>query len=135
MHLLAYAKWLMGRRGRGDGGAYSALVGRLTERLGKAEVFYDAYPTLTKRRGDGYLVIYDDHGAFDVGFTERGEWTSLQRFATIQQACDFVWTELTKPKPPAHRLTPEERAHSEEATRQLKAEFDAYINGMGPKPE
>ena len=106
---------------------FPELCERLVKEVGRAKVSSNAYPGIGEATSEGWGLWAHD-GVFEVGFEERGEWSTDYTFKTEQAACKYLYEQLTW-KPKIVVETPEERQRSREITdaynrkRQARQEY------------
>ncbi|WP_441249816.1 hypothetical protein [Kitasatospora sp. McL0602] len=71
--------------------------------------------------GSGFLNQEAD-GRWFLGSYERGVYTMERYFDSEDEACQYLYDMLTRPRPEPVRLTPEEEAAAKEINRQAAAE-------------
>ena len=75
----------------------------------------------------GVLLAQDDTGRWILGSRERGVVTVERYFGSEEEACGYLYGDLTRPRPPRQQLTPEEEAESREITERRVAEYRRAI--------
>ena len=102
---------------------FPELCERLIREVGSIKVSSNAYPGMGSPYTEGMgLWVHD--GVFEVGFEERGEWSSKRTFETEEAACEYLYKELTW-KPELWVQTPEEEQHSREVTEETNRKWEA----------
>lgn len=108
---------------------FPELCERLIRELGEARVRSPEYPGLGTNAldKDPWILRFHDR-KYDVGASERGNWISTQMFDTESEACEFLYSILTKPTR-IKAESPEERAESE----RLTAEYFQKLTGRSTR--
>ncbi|MDH6126072.1 hypothetical protein [Kitasatospora sp. GP82] len=73
--------------------------------------------------GEGGILDQAADGRWFVGGVERGRLDVDRYFDSEEDACQFVYDLLTRPRPAPRERTPEERAADRERSRQRQAEL------------
>lgn len=105
---------------------FPELCARLIREVGEANVLSPDYPGLgSKETGQEEWVLRIRNGRYDVGAIERGRWVSTQVFDTEDEACEYLYSLLTKPV----RIRLETREEREESERITSAYFQKLLEG------
>ncbi len=96
----------------------------LEERGVKPHRYYIVGVTRRSLSGNGELVLDHDGTRWMTYGYDRGDEVDRRYFDTEEEACDYLFGEMTKPpRPKGPPLTPEQ----EERARRLQAEQEAWL--------
>lgn len=113
---------------------YSELRRRLAEIAPDPErpsarpdnIFFLKYDRGRGLAWDGVWNIREENSLLEVGFVERGNFRVEKQFSTEEEACDWLYAYLTKPRPPATKLSEREiRSRIAAMHRRIAAEESA----------